>query len=547
MKVEMRKLIEKIYPQCRSEMHAGPWNAMIDSWPEDWGPDELPDVLAFHADEASFLPDLARLEWAVWSSADHHMDPSVGVNQLTVNPTLSLLQLSWRRLPLLIQSGMAPEKGEEFLLVYRVSGRDRLLIRSATDDDLLALKLVAEGISSRRAAAQGEVPVAQIDAALNRAVQNGLLLAPPSDIQRNRGRLPIPEGTEKALTTVSVFTLQWHITQACDLHCKHCYDRTQRKAMTHQQGLRVLNDFYDFCKSRNVAGQVSFTGGNPFLHPDFVELYKAASDFGLSLAILGNPAQSKQLEPLMAIEPPLFYQVSLEGLREHNDLIRGDGHFDRTMVFLDLLRELEIYSMVMLTLTRDNMDQILPLAEWLQGKCDLFTFNRLSMVGGGTRLQLPSKEDYIRFLNQYLEASEKNPVIGLKDNLINILLKEADADLFGGCAGFGCGAAFNFLSVLPDGEVHACRKFPSPVGNLYHQSIAEIYDCEMAERYRSGSSQCRSCAIRLVCGGCLAVSYSSGLNIFEERDPFCFMDTADRAAVNASGFQKGRRNHQPDP
>ena len=31
---------------------------------------------------------------------------------------------------------------------------------------------------------------------------------------------------------------------------------------------------------------------------------------------------------------------------------------------------------------------------------------------------------------------------------------------FGGCTGFGCGAAFNFMAVLPDGEVHACRKVP---------------------------------------------------------------------------------------
>jgi radical SAM protein with 4Fe4S-binding SPASM domain len=141
----------------------------------------------------------------------------------------------------------------------------------------------------------------------------------------------------------------------------------------------------------------------------------------------------------------------------------------------------------------------------------------------GLNMVFGREEDYMVFLKEYLEASEKNPVIGLKDNLINILLKEADAVLFGGCAGHGCGAAFNFLSVLPDGDVHACRKFPSPVGNVYHQSIAEIDESEMAERYRSGSTQCRSCSIRLVCGGCLAVSYSSGLDIFEERDPFCLM------------------------
>jgi hypothetical protein len=36
-------------------------------------------------------------------------------------------------------------------------------------------------------------------------------------------------------------------------------------------------------------------------------------------------------------------------------------------------------------------------------------------------------------------------------------------------------------------------------------------------------SGCSRCPIRPVCGGCLAVSHSFGLNVFEERDPFCFM------------------------
>lgn len=505
-------------------MQTEQWDAMLDGWPEGLGPEAFPDALTSRLDETSFLPDLARLEWAIHRSGHFESGPLPDVDRLNVNPALFLLPLSWKHLPMLIQSGATPEKGQELVLVYRAPATDQVSFRTASNDDLLALKLVAEEITSREAAAQAKVPVARVDAALSRAVRNGLLFAPASSIRRSDQQFLIPQGTAQAFTTASVFTLQWHITQACDLHCKHCYDRTERKAMALPQALCVLNSFYTFCKRRNVAGQVSFTGGNPLLHPDFNEIYGAASDLGLSLAILGNPAHRNRLEPIAAIEPPVFYQVSLEGLPEHNDDIRGPGHFDRTMTFLGLLHELGIYSMVMLTLTRDNMDQILPLAERLQGKCDLFTFNRLSMVGEGATLRLPEKEDYLRFLEAYLEASDRYSVIALKDNLINILLRRKGADLFGGCAGYGCGAAFNFMCLLPDGEVHACRKFPSPIGNIHHQTLAEIYDSEPAERYRAGSRSCRSCAIRPVCGGCLAVSHSFGLRIFEERDPFCFMD-----------------------
>lgn len=63
--------------------------------------------------------------------------------------------------------------------------------------------------------------------------------------------------------------------------------------------------------------------------------------------------------------------------------MRGPGHFDRTLAFLNLLRQKGIYSMVMLTLTRDNIGQVMPLAEVLRERVDAFNFNRFAMVGEG--------------------------------------------------------------------------------------------------------------------------------------------------------------------
>ena len=65
--------------------------------------------------------------------------------------------------------------------------------------------------------------------------------------------------------------------------------------------------------------------------------------------------------------------------------------------------------------------------------------------------------------------------MGFKDNLINIILDENGDRLFDGCTGYGCGVVFNFITVLPDGEIHACRKFPSPIGNVIEQRITDIY------------------------------------------------------------------------
>jgi radical SAM protein with 4Fe4S-binding SPASM domain len=146
------------------------------------------------------------------------------------------------------------------------------------------------------------------------------------------------------------------------------------------------------------------------------------------------------------------------------------------------------------------------------------------MVGEGANLMLPEKEEYIAFLGSYEKAVQQYPVLGLKDNMLSVLSYKKGLEPFGGCTTFGCGAAFNFLAVLSDGEVHACRKFPSPIGNIFQQSIAEIYDSPQAQQYREGCRACHTCKLHAVCGGCLAVAHSFGLNFHDEKDPFCFLN-----------------------
>jgi selenobiotic family peptide radical SAM maturase len=473
-----------------------------------------------------YTQELARLKQAAAEiKQDALRQLPVTVNFLSLNPSLRLIKLSWQNLPDLLQGKKTslPNPGEEHvLLYYGVSG---VKIESASANDLLAIKLMAEDISREDAAREGEVVIGVIDQIMAAAVQRGFLLQPASKIRREPNSYPKGQQIPADFFNAEIFTLQWHITQTCDLHCKHCYDRSDRAPLALDQGLKILDDLRSFCLANHVRGQVSFSGGNPLLYPHFFELYQAAVDRNLQVAILGNPASRTVMEKIVTIERPAFYQVSLEGLEDQNDFIRGPGHFKRIIKFLALLKDLQIYSMVMLTLTRDNLNQVIPLAAELRGKADEFTYNRLAMVGEGAALLSVKPEDYATFVEEYVTAAQTNPVISLKDNLININRRQHDLPPFGGCAGFGCGAAFNFFSILPDGEAHACRKLPSYIGNAFEQSIGEIYYNDKARQYRAGTSACSTCDIRPVCGGCLAVTHGFGLNIFQDKDPYCWLCT----------------------
>jgi len=517
----MNPSLDSIFPlSCR----------LAGALPRTAQPADFPACLRAHSpalDAHPYLPDLATLEYARHQLAAAALPFPATVAQRTLNPTVRIVEVEWAGLPeFLRDQTIRPQRRAAMALLYRPHPRAEIEIVTPTGHDLLALKMVLEGLDSREVAIETGVTLGRIDEILETAANKGLLLAPPSSLVRDPsyGRGRALEAGEAAPTRVATFALQWHLTQTCDLHCRHCYDRSTRTEMSFPQALHVLDELYAFSQVRHVHAQVSFSGGNPMLSPHFFELYREAADRGFLVAILGNPMAERFIERLLAIRRPEFYQVSLEGLQAHNDDIRGAGHFDRTLAFLDLLRRHSIYAMVMLTLTGANCDQVLPLADLLRGRADLFTFNRLAMVGEGAALASVAPDRFRRLLAEFLAVASREPHLSLKDNFFNLVLAEQHRPLTGGCTGFGCGAAFNFVSVLPDGEVHACRKFPSPIGNLLSQSLADIYDGAAARQYRAGSSACLDCDFRPLCRGCAAVTHGFGRNVFTDLDPYCFKD-----------------------
>jgi selenobiotic family peptide radical SAM maturase len=476
--------------------------------------------------KTTFLKDLEKIREAQDAACSTPLPLPTDMDCIVVNPSLQAVSTAWRGLsghregaP---DNGKTPEPGDELVLLW-LSPHDFLLhTESACPADLIALKIIVDERDPLDAAREAGVPVAAVDNAIRLAVSRGILLSPSTRIRRSPS-FAARAGEE--LPAAGIFTLQWHITQDCDLDCLHCYDRSTRHSVSLAEGLRILDQMRDFCRNHFVRGQVSFSGGNPLLHPEFLSLYRAAAERGLATAILGNPASSRQLSEIATIQMPAYFQVSLEGLEAHNDRMRGQGHFRRTLEFLDMMKELGVPSEVMLTLTRENLHEVIPLGEVLRNRTGAFSFNRLALFGSGAALALPDREEYAAFLGDYLAAMGGNPVLCLKDNLFNVVLEKENRELFGGCAGYGCGAAFNFLALLPDGEVHACRKFPSAIGSIVHETLTTLYHSEIASSYREGSSSCMGCRLRPACRGCPAVTAGLGGDPLLDRDPFCFRDS----------------------
>ncbi len=177
-----------------------------------------------------YLPDLARLEWTYYQVGAEPVPALPLAGPGFVNPTLELVRCGWRNLPQLL-TGRGSEAdvsaGEELVAVWQdTSGRIHL--EPASPGDLAALKLTVEETTPEAAAQASGVPLSHIDAALRQARRRGLVLAPASALRRDPARFDPGMKVPDEFNATQIFTLQWHLTQACDLHCRHCYDRSAR-------------------------------------------------------------------------------------------------------------------------------------------------------------------------------------------------------------------------------------------------------------------------------------------------------------------------------
>ena len=70
------------------------------------------------------------------------------------------------------------------------------------------------------------------------------------------------------------FYIQWHITNLCNLRCKHCYqDDFSKKNDLDWQGLqRISDNLLATLEEWDKTGCIHLTGGEPLLKPELFNL-----------------------------------------------------------------------------------------------------------------------------------------------------------------------------------------------------------------------------------------------------------------------------------
>lgn len=335
------------------------------------------------------------------------------------------------------------------------------------------------------------------------------------------------------------FGLQLHITDLCDQKCCHCYIYSNNKSEI-MEGLEfdkivlIINNFLEFCDKYGVLPHIFVTGGDPLLHKDIWAILEYLFKNNVKFSILGNPFHLTNATCIKLKELGCYqYQMSLDGLQVTHDSIRKSGSFNKTIEKYNLLRINGIRTAAMTTVSKYNISDIPKLIQIVvDNKIDCFAFARYCPKSKDEIQQIVSPHEYKKLLSDCWNMFRKNinsqTVFCLKDHLwIPFLDEIGQLKLIHNSENYildGCNCAIAHMTVLPNGDIYACRRFESKVGNALVDKFSDVYVGNGMEEYRHYDKfqACSSCKYLYYCRGCPAVMADISGDFYSP-DPQCWI------------------------
>ena len=338
------------------------------------------------------------------------------------------------------------------------------------------------------------------------------------------------------------FSFQWHITDECDQRCKHCYifseDNSKKlESMDWKQMEETFYNCLDFCKVYDRLPYFYITGGDPILHPDFWKLLALLKEHEIPCTIMGNPFHlSDQVCQKLKENGCQKYQLTLDGMKETHDWFRKPGSFDITLEKIPCINRAGIRSVIMTTVSGTNIDEIPDIIdEVVKAGANVFAFARYCPTSEEKEVGIEPLRcrqllaDCDKKFKKY-EAAGCKTYFNKKDHLWTLYEYETgtfkipenvqEGMIYGGC---NCGNCH--LTILPDGDIYACRRVQnSKVGNVFQDRLADVWICRM-EAYRDYTKfeKCSKCELLAWCRGCPAVASGRNGN-FYGADPQCWKE-----------------------
>ena len=372
----------------------------------------------------------------------------------------------------------------------------------------------------------------------------------PSDVlryNRHSGSLPshlLQFSADKKPVVV------WNMTRRCNLKCIHCYsnsaDIDYPDELTTQEAKKMIDDLAAF-----GSPVLLFSGGEPLMRKDLLELAKYATDKGMRAVISTNGTLiTKDIAAELKKIGLSYVGVSLDGLQPTHDRFRGrKGAFEKAIEGIRNCREAGIKVGLRFTVNRHNVADVPAMFDLLRKeKIERMCFYHLVYSGRGSKLR---EEDLThgearRLLDLIADKTKAMFDDGLAPEILTVdnhadgpylylKMREKDparaAEILellemneGNSTGVGIGC------ISWDGEVYPDQFWRNrPLGNVRKRPFSEIWTDEkneflmkLKEKKKHVTGRCATCVWLSVCGGNFRARAESAGDVWGP-DPACYL------------------------
>lgn len=365
-------------------------------------------------------------------------------------------------------------------------------------------------------AATGDAPFDQIIKTL--AAQSG---EPPEQIwpgltalvekMVNHNLLHVSASPSTVRTVPSVHLVQrlesvsLEITRACNLRCKHCYSDSGRQ-LTDELTVKEIKTVIDELASIGVLA-LTFTGGEPLLHPHIFELMEYARKKPLSVLLFTNgtlitPEIVEKLKKICVYK----VNVSIDGPDGTiHDQFRGvDRAFEKTVKSVHLLQKAGISVQASMSVTKFNYNMVKKILGLIKG-LGITSYKVWPITFSGR----PGGDDIFITPDEFREVVEALREVEMEESgkEKHVFTYSAKRE--------NCGIGACTLAIKCNGAVTPCPVFGDGgvLGNVRTHTVADIWNSSaLLNKLRSMSvfntKECKDCTFAVMCkGGCIADIY----------------------------------------
>lgn len=321
--------------------------------------------------------------------------------------------------------------------------------------------------------------------------------------------------------------ISWNTTNACNMYCDHCYRDAGCKAeeeLSTEEAKMLLNQI-----AKAGFKIMIFSGGEPLMRPDIIELVEHAVSVGLRPVFGTNGTLiTEEMAHRLKKAGTMGMGISLDSLdkEKHNQFRKFPNAWEGAVQGMRNCKKAGLAFQIHTTVMDWNQHELEAITDFAvaEGAVAHHIFF-LVPTGRGANIE----EESLR-AKAYEDVIER---IMKKQQEVPIELKPTCAPQFMRIAaqmgmkmrfGRGCLAGTSYCIISPRGQVQPCAYLNIPLGDVRETPFDEIWkNNEVLNRLRTLDYKggCGTCEYKRACGGCRARAayYHDGDYMAEE--PWC--------------------------